>query len=177
MGFPWTHLVFCVACLSMAAWTWTKFSYAWPTTPEAIWLRTRADGPHPWREEFVAIRGEALRYAKCSKPIEFGWAVRSLTEGRSKAELKVRYRRPGQVVIYFEQGKEPAFGDVGVWSGRLRYGDDGPGVDTTASRFHSGSVLGLAVGAMGCLIFGLHLRGWLRERKTLAGRPGQNMVA
>ena len=41
-------------------------------------------------------------------------------------------------------------------------------LDTTASRFHPASVAGLVVGAMGCFIFGLYLRGWLRERKALA---------
>jgi hypothetical protein len=36
------------------------------------------------------------------------------------------------------------------------------------SRFHPASVAGLVVGAMGCFIFGLYLRRWLRERKAAA---------
>jgi hypothetical protein len=41
-------------------------------------------------------------------------------------------------------------------------------IDTGASRLHPASVAGLAVGAMGCAVFGLYLRRWLRERE-LAG--------
>ncbi|MHC4253463.1 MAG: hypothetical protein ACYS9X_30465 [Planctomycetota bacterium] len=33
-------------------------------------------------------------------------------------------------------------------------------VDTTASRFTGASIAGLVVGAMGCFIFGLHVRRW-----------------
>ena len=39
---------------------------------------------------------------------------------------------------------------------------------TTASRFTGASVAGLVVGAMGCFIFGLYLRRWLRERNSAA---------
>ncbi len=45
------------------------------------------------------------------------------------------------------------------------------------SRLHGASISGLVVGAMGCFIFGLYLRGWLRERKALARAPGQDMIA
>jgi hypothetical protein len=37
-----------------------------------------------------------------------------------------------------------------------------------ASRFHGASIAGIVVGAMGCFIFGLYLRRWLRERKAAA---------
>jgi hypothetical protein len=50
-------------------------------------------------------------------------------------------------------------------------------LDTTASRFHGASIAGQIVGAMGCFIFGLYLRRWLRERKALASQPGQDMIA
>jgi hypothetical protein len=46
-----------------------------------------------------------------------------------------------------------------------------------ASRFTGASVAGLVVGAMGCFIFALYLRRWLRERKALASQPGQDMIA
>jgi hypothetical protein len=45
------------------------------------------------------------------------------------------------------------------------------------SRFHPASVAGLVVGAMGCFIFGLYLRSWLRERKALASQPQRDMIA
>jgi hypothetical protein len=46
----------------------------------------------------------------------------------------------------------------------------------TASRFHPASIAGLLVGAMGCFIFGLYLRSWLRERKALACGLPQDMT-
>jgi hypothetical protein len=50
-------------------------------------------------------------------------------------------------------------------------------IDTTASRFTGASIAGIVVGAMGCFIFGLYLRAWLRERKALASEPPQDMIA
>ncbi len=46
-----------------------------------------------------------------------------------------------------------------------------------ASRLHPASVAGLVVGAMGCFIFGLYLRRWLREKKALASEPPGDMIA
>ncbi len=68
------------------------------------------------------------------------------------------------------------------WSRRLKNtaGDDSfalGGVDASASRFHGASVAGLVVGAMGCFIFGLYLRRWMRVRKALASEPQQDMIA
>ncbi|MHC5053661.1 MAG: hypothetical protein ACYTKD_02965 [Planctomycetota bacterium] len=53
-----------------------------------------------------------------------------------------------------------------VWANR-------GGADMTASRFTGASVAGLVVGAMGRFIFGLYLRGWLRERPALRGDQGR----
>ncbi|MHC4252427.1 MAG: hypothetical protein ACYS9X_25185 [Planctomycetota bacterium] len=50
-------------------------------------------------------------------------------------------------------------------------------VNVAAGRFHPASIAGLVVGTMGCFIFGLYLRGWLRQRKALASQPGQDMIA
>ncbi|MHC4250321.1 MAG: hypothetical protein ACYS9X_14430, partial [Planctomycetota bacterium] len=50
-------------------------------------------------------------------------------------------------------------------------------LNATASRVTGESIAGLAVGAMGSLIFGLYLRAWLRERKALARQPGRDMIA
>ena len=46
-----------------------------------------------------------------------------------------------------------------------------------ASRLHGASIVGLIVGAMGCFIFGLYLRRWLRERKALASTAQPDMLA
>jgi len=37
-------------------------------------------------------------------------------------------------------------------------------IDTSASRFHPASVAGLVVAAFGTFVFGLYLRGWVKER-------------
>ncbi len=34
--FPWIQLVFCLACLTMTAWTWMRYSYAWDLTPAQL---------------------------------------------------------------------------------------------------------------------------------------------
>jgi hypothetical protein len=49
--------------------------------------------------------------------------------------------------------------------------------DTSASGFRPASIAGFVVGAMGCFIFGLYLRAWLREKKALASEPPQDMIA
>jgi len=46
-----------------------------------------------------------------------------------------------------------------------------------ADRLTGSSVGGIAVGVMGCLVFGLYLRAWLSESKALAGEPQQDMIA
>ncbi|MHC5056349.1 MAG: hypothetical protein ACYTKD_16745 [Planctomycetota bacterium] len=44
--------------------------------------------------------------------------------------------------------------------------------DTTRSRWTGASVAGLVVGAMGVVIFTLHLRRWLSVRRGPAGSEG-----
>ncbi len=63
---------------------------------------------------------------------------------------------------------------------RGRIGVDRAGYDVLImgqDRLTGASVGGLAVGAMGCFIFGLYLRRWLGERKALAGEPQRDMIA
>ncbi len=52
--FPWVQLVFCIACLTMAAWTWMRFSYAWKVAPEDIDLLVRYYAP----DEHIVVRAE-----------------------------------------------------------------------------------------------------------------------
>jgi hypothetical protein len=52
-----------------------------------------------------------------------------------------------------------------------------PVLDTRSNRLDGSSIAGLVIGVMGCFIFGLYLRGWLRERKALASEPPQDMIA
>jgi hypothetical protein len=55
---------------------------------------------------------------------------------------------------------------------RLWVGYDGtvwrPMLDCELSRFRPPSIAGLVVGAMGCFIFGLYLRRWLKARREAA---------
>jgi hypothetical protein len=73
-------------------------------------------------------------------------------------------------VILPADAATPYCGVERIYVGRLRYElrmippAFGVTLDTTASRFHPASVAGLVVGAMGCFIFGLFLRRWLKER-------------
>jgi hypothetical protein len=186
--FPWVQLVFCLACLSMAAWTWMGYSYAWPTTPEAVVLHMPIDAfgerradRHPWLDEYVDIRGEIFR----SEHPEGGcfWGLPSPVKdepGKYMAAGAGSYPLATYVELYFDSDRAPAHGRVGVWRGRLmpeRGGWTWLAVDTTASRLHPASVAGLVVGGMGCFIFGLYLRRWLRARKALARQPGRDMIA
>jgi hypothetical protein len=171
--FPWIQVVFCVACLAMTAWTWMTHSYAWPTTPEdatADFLALMR------RETAQAPRGRDGEDARGSRP--FGelprpyLAVRGrLVESAVGADGLV-YGRLGAarftVVLPADEGEADA-GSERTYVGRLRY-EGTPRwfclvLDTTASRFAEATVAGLVVGAMGCFIFGLYLRAWLRERK------------
>jgi hypothetical protein len=44
-------------------------------------------------------------------------------------------------------------------------------------RLCAPSVAGMVIGLMGCALFGLYLRRWLRERKALASEPPGDMIA
>jgi hypothetical protein len=72
-----------------------------------------------------------------------------------------------------------------VWRGRVcimtQCGRAGPDrlvleIDGIVKQVVPASIAGLVVGAMGCFIFGLYLRAWLRERKALASEPPQDMI-
>ncbi|MHC4247932.1 MAG: hypothetical protein ACYS9X_02265 [Planctomycetota bacterium] len=99
----------------------------------------------------------AVYYSPGSEVRNYFFPVRVREE--KTASLRPRKELEGRVTLH-------------IWgNGR------GLGIDITASRFHGASIAGLVVGAMGCFIFGLYLRTWLRERKALASQPGQDMIA
>ena len=72
-----------------------------------------------------------------------------------------------------QQDVEDAERTGGLWYGRLLEGRPWQGkasglyLDGCASRFHPASVAGLIVGTMGVLVFGIVLRRWLRERRSV----------
>jgi len=170
------QLVFCLACLAMAAWTWMRYSYAWDFVcePDRGAIDILVPTMHPAlvdRHVLVKLtpRGEWRKHVV------------------SRAICRIGDERVAFEVT-LPPGAPPPTPDAEIISaGRLIVGyPRGPMylmrppflvLDTTASRFHGASVAGLVVGAMGCFIFGLYLRAWLGERKALASQPPQDMIA
>ena len=158
--FPWIQLVFCLACLSVAAWVWMRYSYAWDVTniPSDTWgegLYVECSGERlvlaeHFRSDFIAGGADGTR------PLAF-----------------LHCNLSG--VLFVGRVKGRAITDYDEYT--VRFVRPVPFLDTTASRLHPASVSGLVVGAMGCFIFGLYLRRWLRERKALVSQPGQDMIA
>jgi len=162
--FPYVQLAFCAACLAMTAWTWMRYSYAWDVTTEdiaecnydgSVWrLRGRPSSDHFFRDRYVCFEGHYYHGG-----------------GREGG--------PYEVVVWDGSGRHwrvlarklprAPMGSRVAFRGRLKPMHGMPlCVDGTRSRLHGASVGGLAVGAMGCYIFGLYLRRWLRERKAAA---------
>ncbi len=222
--FPWIQLVFCLACLSMTAWTWMRYSYCWdvavrdlPVLPKAWNLISGPSGiPHvPVDFDFVQIREDLSRRAW---PESFGdhWLRNRYVRVKGCVVSVLRLsdtphsdgtRDPGywipvisdgtgqmSVLLPPSRGKPSRDWDEKAFRGRLvltpsaRAAYIGPpdpalenskplSLDSCVGRWHHASIAGLVVGAMGCFIFGLYLRGWLVERKALASQPGQDMIA
>jgi hypothetical protein len=169
--FPWVQLAFCLACLAMAAWTWMRCSYAWDVTPEDItemvfdgtsWLALRKPPEEsPFYGRYVILRGRIFEETAT-------WPEGSLTHlglvwsyGDPPASVGVSLRA--------DHGLRPRTPlAIAGRVGRLGAGDSYAKicVDAQASRFHPESIAGLIVGAMGCFIFSLYLRRWLRERRA-----------
>jgi hypothetical protein len=171
--FPWIQLVFCLACLSMTGWMWMRYSYAWAVTP--VQLSAVGDDAEnsPWRLYYVAVRGHVSlhRYrGKVDKSVETVW-MEPLALPRNTPALAVDF--PASTL---KPGPATVKGRVYVHLGSLRLFTRHR-VFANASRFTAASIAGLVVGAMGCFIFGLYLRAWLRERKALASQPVRDMIA
>jgi hypothetical protein len=163
--FPWIQLVFCLACLSMTTWTWMRYSYCWEVTladlqPTDAETQTMLEGR--WQTQpYVVVHGVYWTGPGLNNPAY----------------------PPSSIGLVLAPGfQPPREGSWAVFVGRVVDMDiSGSGFTPLlyqhASRFTGASVAGLIVGAMGCFIFGLYLRGWLRERKALASQPQQNMIA
>jgi hypothetical protein len=189
------QLVFCVACLSMAGWTWMRYSYAWDVEAARLGHDLAVDRLL-WEGRYVRLRGKALGSAPLGQ-VHKGKAA--ITAMHSHASLSMSVSRcalveNGPAVLWLWTGRDlPASGDVLVVTGRVlgpehKYriladmpdsmGLPGcPLVLAEASRFTGASIAGLVVGAMGVFIFGLYLRAWLRERKALASEPQRDIIA
>ncbi len=121
---------------------------------------------------YVAFTGDAKEIGEFHDQIEYGFLVGSalLLLDVELAASTVAARDP----IDSTRRRTSESTERLVLRGRLvedRIPHSGPyplKLDTTASRFHPASIAGIVVGVMGCFIFGLYLRGWMRERRAAA---------
>ncbi|MHC4247606.1 MAG: hypothetical protein ACYS9X_00615 [Planctomycetota bacterium] len=188
--FPWVQLVFCLACLSMAAWLWMRYSYCWRYTPDDLDYDLSGTSQGDWpRGAYVELSfGHSdLRASPQLKPEYLvllsdeahGYSVGPITDPRGSQGTghgirALRARIRDSLVSSIAQ-VEGCTGDVLVrFSG---FPPSSGALDPSSSQVLPRSVAGLVVGAMGCFIFGLYLRRWLRERKALASQPGVDMTA
>ncbi|MHC4253685.1 MAG: hypothetical protein ACYS9X_31605 [Planctomycetota bacterium] len=147
--FPYVQLAFCVACLSMTAWTWMRFSYCWDMTLAQL------NGTHPdeLEERYVRTEGElSLAQDEWSY---LGQATKGYffhPRGMALPEVGSHLSVTGRA--------------VGLRDMPSVFTSVAPAIDCSASRFHPASVAGLVVGAMGVFVFGLYLRRWVKERRV-----------
>ncbi len=176
--FPWIQLAFCLACLAMAGWTWMRYSYAWDVTPVGLYGSECSVAAASYVRVWGKTRLDRLYVpTKAAPGAAYNVAV---VDGDGQHEVfltgvvdpRLRECWEGRLVWYYQTHKQTA----GLSPFQPDYWQM-PAIDVSASRFHPASVAGLVVGAMGCFIFGLYLRGWLRERKALASQPVQDMIA
>jgi len=168
--FPWIQLVFCIACLTMTAWTWMRYSYVWELDVIPQCRRDIEVFPSFWPYRSMRrVKAKIVRYPRFPATNEVDWIKVAVGQGHTTV-----------ITPHGATGHIPE--DVVIFTGRLVPGH-GDGVfedfmvDTTASRFHPASIAGLVVGAMGCFIFGLYLRAWLRARKVPARGPEPRTAA
>ncbi|MHC4253723.1 MAG: hypothetical protein ACYS9X_31800 [Planctomycetota bacterium] len=160
--FPWLQLVFCLACLSTTAWTWMMAPPPRPVAPnediqemEGQYVTMEVE---PWMKdsfsnafvrEHVFPDGPRYGYVFLDKPPP---------EWSNRVAGRVRRFRYYPDVPELLLGTCVHFGDGFVLHLSAKP-DDG---------WHPAAVPGLAVGAMGCFIFGLCLRRWLKSRREAA---------
>jgi hypothetical protein len=160
----------------MTAWTWMRYSYAWPVSGGELW---RVDLKRPGAL-YAPWPSHRRKYHDLY--IRFSVRMRSL-DGAYRGPEWVRRDAYGPGLLRVDLGDTlapsefPQEGREVTFLGRVNAWRRTPVMDTAASRFHPASIAGFVVGAMGCLIFGLYLRRWLVDRKALSGPPQRDMVA
>jgi hypothetical protein len=152
-----------------------------------------------WKGRYVHLRGVVSRHARVPEWQMTVVGVRDATQERFRAMALVSFAtipaRNEAVILggrlwHGEDYLTACRGELQLtWWGKAVAPGNTPPMEledktqdaicllAVVSRFHGASIAGIVVGAMGCFIFGLYLRGWLRERKALAGQPEQDMIA
>jgi hypothetical protein len=156
--FPYGPALLCAACIVMAGWMLMRFSYAWEINLDDLPRSTA-----PGEGAFVRVRGTIEKHQSFNKHYY---------------RFMITAKEDKQVWVFLPRGEvrddegAAAVVEGRIWNENFRgmfglgiYGDV---LDTSASRFHAASVAGLVVAAMGCFIFGLYFRAWLRERRAAA---------
>jgi hypothetical protein len=174
LRFPYVAAFLCAVCLGAAACTWMLYSYAWPVAPSDIHaLAVLPEGglQQSWChiQGFVCVRG---RLQAVDDP---RWYYHSEQEKLpSPPDRTLLLGDPKGFVFVVYKSKSEARRHVGrpaTLRGRVLIRGDhllpryAPVLDTTASRWHGGSIAGLVVGAMGVFVFSAALRHWLGERR------------
>jgi hypothetical protein len=189
--FPWVQLVFCIACLTMTTWTWMRYSYAWEVDVKTIadydtsGSMTRP-GSRRFDHRFLSIRGTVVALRPALPMITATGDISQISSAKfirladpadENATVSILTEAHGGLTV---GSVEACIGRHVACDGRMMLKLESDWVlveiDATASRFTGASIAGLVVGAMGCFIFGLYLRAWLRERKALASQPMQDMI-
>jgi hypothetical protein len=172
------QLVFCLACLSMSAWTWMRYSYVWELSAQDVWV----PGTHFIWPDRAYVRLPAAQAHRALKYFADRGIYFYLYEGATGKDEWVFSSDEMLHKLLPQHGGAEIRGRI-VFFGRETgwHEYSGPyvsqvGIDPS-SWLHPASASGLVVGAMGCFIFGLYLRRWLGERKALAGEPQRDMIA
>jgi hypothetical protein len=142
----------------MAAWTWMRYSYCWVIDARVATRPARDHQYDRWPAgAYVELHSEGCAF--------FSGHIFAPDGPHLGIVLTKQY--PGGF-RYVHWGRLSCV--HGADFGGAMGGENVPymALDNAASRFHPASVAGLVVGAMGCFIFGLYLRRWLREREAAA---------
>ena len=170
--FPWVQLVFCLACLTMTAWTWMRYSYCWRITRTELADGCRGGHEKAFLDYWCVVEGQTNIRGwgksddgeECLLPVgdndDWGEYSNELVVVNPRRTSGVHVIAVGRLVPLDAERASPWAYD--------RYGGPALKVDCTRSRLHGASVAGLVAGSMGCFIFGLYLLRWLRERKAAA---------
>jgi len=187
--FPFVAAILCAACLSAAAWTWMRYSYAWDVPLSELSedshtgrlvnmvAHVERNEGSPGTTDYVSVHFTDFTDSGGSFPCPKGRMLWNVLRPPDSGQV------PGPDVSR----------ETGMWAvtdavlaehtsirleGRC-WGFDlsttgpvfpqdaiGIAIDTTASRFHGASIAGLVVGAMGVFVFTVALRHWLNQRRA-----------
>jgi len=168
--FPWLQLAFCLACLSMTTWTWMRYSYCWEAGPTEAWLPRPAPG---WpNNAYVHLSARATKELALYLDDHDAALWVGYTSFERAPDDYLDNLAPNLLLhaITMADNGRTARGRIKCMLLPTASGEiSALTVDASyAERLTGASVAGIVVGAMGCFIFGLYLRRWLRERKATA---------